>query len=133
MPSESFGIGGYDTVRGYDQRAVNGDDAYLGNIEVRSPPISFWQMAGESDVQDQLVFLAFLDYGQVLQYSPDSVTSQNWHLMSIGPGLRYNIGPYFSLRFDWGFQLQQAPPGTTGGSGGRAGNSQAVLSATLAY
>ena len=133
MPSESFGIGGYDTVRGYDQRAVNGDDAYLGNIEVRSPPISFWQMAGESDVQDQLVFLAFLDYGQVLQYSPDSVTSQNWHLMSIGPGLRYNIGPYFSLRFDWGFQLQQAPPGTTGGSGGRAGTSQAVLSATLAY
>ena len=133
MPSESFGIGGYDTVRGYDQRAANGDNAYLGNIEIRSPPVSFWQLAGDEQALDQMVLLAFLDYGQVLQYAPTSTTSENWHLMSIGPGLRYNIGPYFNLRFDWGFQLQQAPPGTTGGVNGRSGTSQAVLSATLAY
>jgi len=133
MPSESFGIGGYDTVRGYDQRSANGDNAYLGNIEIRTPPISFWQIAGAGEAVDQFIFLVFLDYGQVLQYSSDTTTSQNWHLMSVGPGLRYNIGPYFNVRFDWGFQLQQAPPGTTGGVGGPAGSSQAVLSATLAY
>jgi hemolysin activation/secretion protein len=133
MPSESFGIGGYDTVRGYDQRSSNGDNGYLGNIEIRTPPISIWQLAGAGEALDQLVFLGFLDYGQVLQYSSDTITSVNSHLMSVGPGLRYNIGPYFNVRFDWGFQLQQAPPGTTGGSGGRSGTSQAVLSATLAY
>jgi len=133
MPSESFGIGGYDTVRGYDQRSSNGDNGYLGNIEIRTPPISIWQLAGAGEALDQLVLLAFLDYGQVLQYSSDTTTSVNSHLMSVGPGLRYNIGPYFNVRFDWGFQLQQAPPGTTGGVGGRSGNSQAVLSATLAY
>lgn len=133
MPSESFGIGGYDTVRGYDQRSSNGDNGYLGNVEIRTPPISIWQLAGAGEALDQLVFLAFLDYGQVLQYSSDTITSVNSHLMSVGSGLRYNIGPYFNVRFDWGFQLQQAPPGTTGGVGGRSGNSQAVLSATLAY
>jgi len=133
MPSESFGIGGYDTVRGYDQRSANGDNAYLGNVEIRTPPISFWQIAGAGEALDQLVFLAFLDYGQVLQYSADTTTSENWHLMSVGPGLRYNIGPYFNLRFDWGFQLQQAPAGTTGGTGGPSGKNQAVISATLAY
>ena len=133
MPSESFGIGGYDTVRGYDQRSSNGDNAYLGNIEIRTPPISIWQLAGAGVALDQLVFLGFLDYGQVLQYSSDTITSVNSHLLSVGTGLRYNIGPYFNVRFDWGFQLQQAPPGTTGGSGGRSGDSQAVLSATLAY
>lgn len=133
MPSESFGIGGYDTVRGYDQRSSNGDNGYLGNIEIRTPPISIWQWAGAGEALDQLVLLGFLDYGQVLQYSGDTTTSVNSHLMSVGPGLRYNIGPYFNVRFDWGFQLQQAPPGTTGGVGGRSGNSQAVLSATLAY
>lgn len=37
MPSESFGIGGYDTVRGYDQRAANGDNGYLANVEWRLP------------------------------------------------------------------------------------------------
>lgn len=133
MPSESFGIGGYDTVRGYDQRSANGDNAYLGNVELRTPPVSFWQIAGAGEALDQLVFLIFMDYGQVLQYSPDTISSVNWHLLSVGPGLRYNIGPYFNLRFDWGFQMQQAPPGTTGGVGGPAGTSQAVLSATLSY
>ena len=136
MPSESFGIGGYDTVRGYDQRAANGDNAYLGNIEIRSPVISLIGEGNNGQPMDQLVFLGFLDYGQVLQYEVNPQQSQlypNWHLLSIGPGLRYNIGSYLSVRFDWGFQLQTAPPGTTGGAGGRSGTSQAVLSATLAY
>jgi hemolysin activation/secretion protein len=133
MPTESFGIGGYDTVRGYDQRSANGDNAYLTNVEIRSPAFSFGQIFGKGDFPDQLVVLGFFDYGQVLQENSDTTTSVNWHLMSIGPGLRYSIGPYFTARFDWGFQLQQAPPGTTGGVGGRAGTSQAVVSATLAY
>jgi hemolysin activation/secretion protein len=133
MPTESFGIGGYDTVRGYDQRSANGDNAYMTNVELRSPPISFGQIFGDGRFPDQLILLGFFDYGQVLQENSDTTTSVDWHLMSIGPGLRYSIGPYFTARFDWGFQLQQAPPGTTGGVGGRAGTSQAVLSATLAY
>ncbi|NBU71005.1 MAG: ShlB/FhaC/HecB family hemolysin secretion/activation protein [Bacteroidetes bacterium] len=85
------------------------------------------------NLQIQQANHGFFDYGQVLQENSDTTTSVNWHLMSIGPGLRYSIGPYFTARFDWGFQLQQAPPGTTGGVGGRAGTSQAVVSATLAY
>lgn len=133
MPTESFGIGGYDTVRGYDQRSANGDNAYLGNVELRSPGISFGQELGSGEFPDQLVLLAFFDYGQVLQVSSDTTTSVNWTLASVGPGIRYSIGPWFQVRFDWGFQLKTAPPGTTGGTGGRAGTSQAVLSASLAY
>lgn len=133
MPSESFGIGGYDTVRGYDQRSANGDNGYLGNAEVRTPPVSFWQICGADEALDRLVLLGFFDWGQTMQYSSNSTTSQNFTLASAGPGLRYTIGPYFSLRLDWGFQLRTAPPGTTGGVGGRPGTSQAVLSASLAY
>lgn len=133
MPSESFGIGGYDTVRGYDQRAANGDNGYLGNAEVRTPPVSFWQICGGDESLDRLVLLGFFDWGQTMQYSSNSTTSQNFTLASAGPGLRYTIGPYFSVRLDWGFQLRNAPPGTTGGPGGRPGTSQAVVSASLAY
>jgi len=133
MPTESFGIGGYDTVRGYDQRSANGDNAYLFNLELRSPGISLGQEFGDGEFPDQLVLLGFFDYGQVLQVNSDTTTSVNWTLASVGPGLRYTIGPWFQVRFDWGFQLKQAPPGTTGGTGGRAGTSQAVLSASLAY
>ena len=133
MPTESFGIGGYDTVRGYDQRSANGDNAYLFNLELRSPGISLGQEFGDGEFPDQLVLLGFFDYGQVLQVNSDTTTPLNWTLASVGPGLRYTIGPWFQVRFDWGFQLKQAPPGTTGGTGGRAGTSQAVLSASLAY
>jgi len=133
MPSESFGIGGYDTVRGYDQRSANGDNGYLGNAEIRTPPVSFWQICGADEALDRLVLLGFFDWGQTMQYSSNSTTSENFTLASAGPGLRYTIGPYFSLRLDWGFQLRTAPPGTTGGVGGRPGTSQAVLSASLAY
>ena len=133
MPSESFGIGGYDTVRGYDQRSANGDNGYLGNVELRSPAFSFWQMCGAGEALDRLVLLGFFDWGQCMQNSSNSTTSENFTLASAGPGLRYNIGPYASVRFDWGFQLRNAPPGSTGGVGGRPGTSQAVLSASLSY
>jgi hemolysin activation/secretion protein len=133
MPSESFGIGGYDTVRGYDQRAANGDNGYLGNAEIRTPPVSFWQICGAGEAMDRLVMLGFFDWGQTMQYSNNSTTSQNFTMASAGPGLRYSIGSYFSVRLDWGFQLRTAPAGTTGGVGGRSGTSQAVLSASLAY
>lgn len=133
MPSESFGIGGYDTVRGYDQRAANGDNGYLGNAEIRTPPVSFWQICGAGEAVDRLVMLGFFDWGQTMQYNNNSTTSQNFTMASAGPGLRYSIGPYFSVRLDWGFQLRTAPAGTTGGVGGRSGTSQAVLSASLAY
>ena len=90
-------------------------------------------MAGSAEELDQLVFLAFFDWGKVTQFASDTVTSVDATLMSVGPGLRYHVGPYASVRFDWGFQLKQAPAGTTGGPGGRPGTSQAVVSATLAY
>jgi hemolysin activation/secretion protein len=133
MPSESFGIGGYDTVRGYDQRSANGDNGYLGNVELRSPSFSLWKIFGSSDVEDRLYVLGFFDWAQCMQYSENSTTSQNFTMASAGPGLRYNVGPYLSVRFDWGFQLRNAPPGSTGGVGGRPGTSQAVLSASLSY
>jgi len=37
LSSEQFGVGGYDTVRGYDERELNGDSAVVVNIELRTP------------------------------------------------------------------------------------------------
>ena len=51
---------------------------------------------------------------------------QTVYLMSVGPGLRYDIDRFVSVRFDWGFQLHQAPIGSVTGS-------RAELSATVAY
>lgn len=125
MPTEQFGMGGYNTVRGYDERVANGDNAWVMNLEFWTPPGSVFKTFGNQEVEDRLQFLAFWDYGSV-GYA-DSLPGQvQYWLMSVGPGLRYNIDRYVSVQFDWGFQLHQAPPGT------KAGN-RAELSATIAY
>jgi hemolysin activation/secretion protein len=109
LGSEQFGLGGYSTVRGYDEREANGDEGYLLSAEVRSPPISFMALTGISSVvkelTDQLQLLAFFDYGQV--QNVDLLPGEDPHvqLASVGPGFRYALSSYMSLRFDYGWQL----------------------------
>ena len=127
MPTEQYGLGGYNTVRGYDERSANGDNAYLFNTEFRTPPGSIFKIFGNQEVDDSIQFLAFFDYGFVGNIKPVPGTlEQTVFLMSVGPGLRYNIDRFVSVRFDWGFQLHQAPIGSVTGS-------RAELSVTAAY
>lgn len=125
MPTEQFGLGGYNTVRGYDERVSNGDNAWVFNLEFWTPPGSVCKIFGNQEINDRLQFLAFLDYGYVGFADPLPGQLPSW-LMSVGPGFRYNIDRYVSVQLDWGFQLHQAPPLT------KTGN-RAELSATISY
>ncbi len=108
LGSEQFGIGGYNTVRGYDEREANGDEGYLFSTEIRSPPISPGSLLGFKNANDQFQILGFWDYGVtenriLLQGEDPSVI-----LSGIGPGIRYSITPYLSLRADYGYQLKDS-------------------------
>jgi hemolysin activation/secretion protein len=104
-PSEQLGFGGYDTVRGYDEREVNTDEGYVFTTEVRSPPISIGQIFHCHEFQDQLQFLAFWDCGEASNHDPLPGEESEIALSSVGGGLRYTINTYVSVRFDYGFQL----------------------------
>jgi hemolysin activation/secretion protein len=104
-PSEQFGFGGYDTVRGYDEREVNTDQGYVFTTEVRSPPISFGQIFDCPQFNDQLQLLAFWDTGEAYNHTLLPGESSEIGLSSIGGGVRYTINTYVSVRFDYGFQL----------------------------
>jgi len=101
-----LGMGGYQTVRGYDERAANGDDGFLISTEVATPPVSLAHLLGNQKIKDQLQFLGFVDYGgtSLHQITPADV-NPNSNLLGVGPGLRYVINPYLSIRFDYGFQM----------------------------
>jgi hemolysin activation/secretion protein len=125
MPTEQYGLGGYNTVRGYDERVANGDNAWVVNVEFRTPPGSIFKLFDNQEVEDRLQFLGFWDYGWVGFHN--AIPGQiNTYLMGVGPGLRYNIDRYVSVQFDWGFQLMKTPPGS------KVGN-RAELSVTAAY
>ncbi|MCE0497647.1 MAG: hypothetical protein LV481_06855, partial [Methylacidiphilales bacterium] len=106
--SEQFGIGGYATVRGYDERVVNGDSGIVFSNELRTPPVSLGHLFGMAGASDQLQFLGFLDYGSVTNNQAITGPESSSTLIGIGPGVRYLIDPYFSLRADYGFQLRDA-------------------------
>jgi len=106
LPSEEYGVGGYNTVRGYKERLINGDNVFIWNFEMRSPPTNVIKcLLKNSKVKDELQLLLFFDYGLAGVKQPISGQNKTEYLMSAGPGIRYSIVPYLTFRSDWGFQL----------------------------
>lgn len=94
LPSEQVGMGGYGTVRGYDERQYNADNAILTSVEWAFPS---WP--------EGLSFLVFADGGYGMNYGESESATE--YLLSTGPGLRYALVPYLSLRLDLGIRLHE--------------------------
>ncbi|MCB1108767.1 MAG: ShlB/FhaC/HecB family hemolysin secretion/activation protein [Chlamydiia bacterium] len=112
LPSEDLSLGGWDTVRGYEQSVVNKENVILASTEFRSPPLPIISKGGRRPA-DGFQVLAFLDYGYARnqfaypKVGNKTVDPQSLWLMGIGPGFRYTIDPYFAARVDWGFKLHK--------------------------
>lgn len=108
VPSEQLGVGGYDTVRGYEERELSGDYAAIWSTEIRSPGWSAREWFGDAVPpwwQDELQLLGFCDVGWAAPYKPLPGQSTGQTIASIGLGLRYALNPYMAVRFDYGWQL----------------------------
>lgn len=106
LPSEQFSLSGYYAVRGFEERIVSVDDAFLLNLTIQTPRVSIGKMAGWSKRSfDELYFLLFFDYGLGGNHQSYKNESRTMSLASIGPGIRYQIDRYLTARFDYGFQL----------------------------
>jgi hemolysin activation/secretion protein len=109
VPSEQLGFGGYNTIRGYEEREVNTDEGYIITTELRSPTFSLSEITGlKLGVSDQFQILAFWDYGSASNHTPLRGEVDSIELSSIGAGLRFSLGTYASVRFDYGFQLTRS-------------------------
>jgi len=105
LPSEQFGLGGYDSVRAYKERAVNADNAVLLRTELRSIPVKFIPKKDNA-----IIFYAFSDFGvgwNVLKTNATDQFKMSQILWGIGPGLNYYFEDKISLRVDWGGQLSK--------------------------
>ena len=93
-------------MRGYDEFAVAADRGFLLRNEIYTPAFSLLQLAGLKSVNDQLQFLAFYDFGVAELADPLPGEGKNIELQSAGLGLRWQIATNASIRFDYGWQLE---------------------------
>lgn len=126
MPSEEIGLGGYQTVRGYDERVINGDQGWFVSNELRLPPFSFLRFSGLSELLplakkekdggkaekgktlDQFQLLGFWDHGLISINRIQPGEAGNQWLSATGFGCRYTFNPYVYVRFDYGWQLHES-------------------------
>jgi hemolysin activation/secretion protein len=104
IPSEQFSLGGAQTIRGYDEKAVGGDNALCANLEITTPsiaPIGTWA----PKVKDSLAFLGFIDTGYAWYHEEVAGKPESQSLLGIGSGVRYSIASYLTSSIDVGFPI----------------------------
>jgi hemolysin activation/secretion protein len=101
LPIEELSLGGMYTVRGYPENEIISDRGFYMRNELRLKEMSFYNK--KSNIQ----FLGFIDYGYGNDVDQNILDKNNAHLLSIGPGLRYNLKELLTVKFDYGFQLKE--------------------------
>ncbi|HUR45556.1 MAG TPA: ShlB/FhaC/HecB family hemolysin secretion/activation protein [Candidatus Saccharimonadales bacterium] len=109
LPSEELALGGYNTIRGYDERVLTGDEGWILSNEIRSPALPLGNITGIRDAKDELQVLGFFDCGGARVIDPTGADGANPNktLASVGAGMRYTVGRNLSFRLDYGFPLME--------------------------
>ena len=105
LPSEQFTMTGHEAVRGFEERILNLDNAFIGTLTYETPHWSLAKAFGWNRKYDEFYLLAFFDGGCGGNHNPSIGESSFQNLASVGPGVRWQIDRYFTARFDYGFQL----------------------------
>ena len=106
VSSEQLSLGGLDTVRGYLESEVLGDNGIVGNIELRSPNVGDMlqkQMKDETGqgaprfpTFNEWRFFAFADAGTVTVLTPLSEQQSKFDVWSYGIGTRFKVFNYLN-------------------------------------
>ena len=98
VPLEQFRVGGFNSVRGYRQDLLLGDNGIFASAEVRIPILRIPSLDGVVQLTP------FVDIGTIWN-KEERIEIENDVLPSVGLGLNFSAGDRFSARLDWGIPL----------------------------
>ena len=106
--SEQLGAGGFDIVRGFDQRIISGDEGFWTTLELYTPETSLGRIFDWKYSTDTLKFLAFLDAAAIGRITPNPAVPEldSQSIASVGVGMRWNYNDFFRLRIDYGYPIK---------------------------
>ena len=99
LPSEQFSIAGVDTVRGYQEFGLAGTNGMLFSAELVGP--AFHIGLPDDNLQPHI----FFDHGQAWNPTASDSTPAYVQSSSAGVGGMYQVGRYFTMRVEQGWQL----------------------------
>ncbi len=104
ISGEQFGVGGVNSVRGFEERAVTGDKGIRLTMEAWTPPLKY-----------NVRLLGFFDTGyiRVIDAPPGQIDSET--IASLGVGLRWHWSDKLSVNFDYGHEVNAARTSNAGG------------------
>lgn len=103
VQAEQFGLGGAQSVRGYDERAASNDRGYATNLELYTP-----ELAQRLNLNGSVRALFFIDSGTLSRnrtLASETGETVVTRLRSAGIGLRASLGKYWSLSTDVGYVI----------------------------
>lgn len=125
VSSEQKAIGGMNSVRGFEEREVLGDNGANASLEIRSPlstpSVSLrWNQSNRETRRSLQSFqwVAFADYGHVRRKGTRlGGELRQEDMFGIGFGFRTAIADRIQLRFDWGFPMNETEVTNTSSNG----------------
>jgi len=97
IAAEQFGLGGSESIRGFNERYTSNDKGYRSNWEIYTPELG--TMLGMDKAKFRL--LTFYDTGHVIRNNPQPGELKSVSLDSIGFGLRMNYGTNVTIKADF--------------------------------
>lgn len=117
LGSEQLGLGGVNSVRGFNEGTVYGDQGYLLRTELHAPPLdsgSWFPFVAPSMPLDLLVFYDYGTTGNISRLTDEA----RWNtLKSAGVGFRLAVDRYISVSFDYGWRLAEYGDASYGSHG----------------
>jgi len=103
--SEMLGFGGFDSIRGYDQRTANGDHGWQTSFELGPRPIPLCIKGQEG----RLRLYGFTDLGEAFTMNPQPGEISDQFMSSAGFGARLSLGQNLAFRFDYAHNFNRVP------------------------
>ena len=105
ISGEQFGLGGVNSVRGFEERAVTGDKGARFTLEIWTPPLKY-----------NVRLLAFMDSGYTKTLDAPAGQIRSETLASLGMGIRWRWTDKLSINFNYGHEVNAARAANAGGA-----------------
>jgi hemolysin activation/secretion protein len=109
VAGEQFGLGGANSIRGFNERQFANDYGVSANFEIYTPDIASWLRL---DNANKVRLVAFYDIGHLVRNEPLRNDTARTTAKGAGMGVRYTHGSNLSIKLDAAFA---ALPSNTGG------------------